>query len=267
VVSLEEDPVGHLRLIQRGDQMALARGHLGEAERRARQGLAESESRGIGQAVFVFASDLVDIRMAQGGDTLAELRRLDRKASELFADIPPLNRPYASVAFYWAYYAQDADRAEHWWNLLRDATPDAVKSGRGFANDELYRRHWLAVLRGRPEEALEDLRELQRRQPCAVCRLRNVAFVFEALQQPDSAISSLERWVNSDDFDNVLGRETSLEAVLPELARLYEQVGRDQDAAATWRRFAERWADADDALQPRVERARARAATLDGGTG
>ncbi|MGD8322224.1 MAG: tetratricopeptide repeat protein, partial [Gemmatimonadota bacterium] len=256
VVSLEDDLVGRLRLIQRGDQMALARGHLRDAERRARQGLAETEARGIGQGTFVFRTDLVDILMTEGGDTLAELRRLDRTATELFADMAPLNRAYGQVGWYWARYGRDADHAERWWDRLRAVTPEAAKSGQSFANEELSRRHWIALLRGRPREALEDLRELQRREPCSVCRLRETATAFAALQQPDSAVAYLERWVDGDDFENVVGKDTSLGEVLPELARLYEQMGRTEDAASTWRRFADHWADADAVLQPRVEAAR-----------
>jgi tetratricopeptide (TPR) repeat protein len=209
----------------------------------------------------------VDILMTEGGDTLAELRRLDRTATELFADMAPLNRAYGQVGWYWARYGRDADHAERWWDRLRAVTPEAAKSGQSFANEELSRRHWIALLRGRPREALEDLRELQRREPCSVCRLRETATAFAALQQPDSAVAYLERWVDGDDFENVVGKDTSLGEVLPELARLYEQMGRTEDAASTWRRFADHWADADDVLQPRVEAARKRADELSAGDG
>jgi tetratricopeptide (TPR) repeat protein len=140
-----------------------------------------------------------------------------------------------------------------------------MKEREAFADAELYRRQWISLLRGRPAEALEDLDELQRRRPCSLCNLRERTAAFEALRQSDSAIAALERWVKGDGFDHIDEREVGLGAVLPQLAGLYEQVGRLDDARAAWLRFADRWADADEVLQPRVRAARARAEALAAG--
>ncbi len=220
--ALDEDLVGRLRLMQTAGHLALGQGKLAEAERRFREALALAEAQGIAAAEIVLTSDLVDVHLTAGSDTLAELRRLEGEARARFDDLPPLNRRYSDLAWYWAAYGQDADRAEYWWGQQRDATPEAVREGQGFANGELYARHWLARLRGQPAEALENLRELDRRQPCRLCNLREKAGVFEDLQQPDSAIAALERFVTSDEFDYVDDRENGLGDALPELARLYE---------------------------------------------
>ncbi len=268
VAALEEDLVGRLRIMQTAGHLVLARGRLAEAERRFREAMAIAEAQGQPAAVIVLASDLVDVHLTAGADTLAELRRFEREAEARFAELPPLNRRYGDLAWYWAARGHDADRAEHWWNQLREATPEAVRGGQAFANGELYRHHWVALLRGRPDEALQDLRELERRNPCRLCNLREKAAVFEALQQPDSAVSALERFVAGDEFDHVDDRENGLGEVLPELARLYERVGRTEEARAAWNRFVDHWAEADEVLQPRVHTARERAASLadrDGG--
>jgi hypothetical protein len=68
------------------------------------------------------------------------------------------------------------------------------------------------------------------------------------LEQPDSSIAYLEAFLAHDHFDNVDDIATQSPDVLPLLARLYEEVGRTEDAAATWRRFADQWADADEVL-------------------
>lgn len=243
-------------------RIALSQGKLGEAERSLREDLSAVDARGWKAPAIGLAEALLQVHLVAGADAVAELRALEREAEKRWADLSPLDRPYDDLGLYWAEYGHDADRAERWWDQLRKATPESVKAGREFAADELYRRQWISLLQGRPADALDDLRELQRRRPCKLCNLREEAAAFEALQQPDSAIAALERWVAGDEFNRAVEREDGLGTVLPELARLYERVGRLDDARATWLRFADRWADADAALQPRVRAARARAAEL-----
>ena len=76
------------------------------------------------------------------------------------------------------------------------------------------------------------------------------------------AIAELEHFLSSTRFSEIGARETAAAHRLPQLARLYEEVGRDAEAAETWTRFADRWADADAALQARVRAARADAERL-----
>ena len=72
----------------------------------------------------------------------------------------------------------------------------------------------------------------------------------------------LESFLAHDHFDNVDDREKGAIDVLPQLARLYEEVGRTDEARATWTRMADQWADADATLQPQVRQARAEAERL-----
>jgi len=242
-------------------RIALGMGELDEAKRSLREDLATAANGREAPAIRLQGM-LMEVHLVAGADTLAELGAFEREVEKRGADLSPLDRDYDDLGLYWAKYGHDADRAEHWWGQLREATPESVRKGKEFAADELYRRQWISLLRGRPAEALDDLRELQSRGPCKLCDLRETAAAFEALQQPDSAIAALERFVAGDEFDRVVEREDGLGAVLPKLARLYEQVGRLDDARATWLRFADRWADADDVLQPRVRAARAKAEVL-----
>jgi len=105
-------------------------------------------------------------------------------------------------------------------------------------------------------------RELGFRTGCSHCDLRELAASHRRLGEPDSAIVRLEAFVNTDLFEFVDHREQQLGDVLSDLAELYEEVGRSEDARATWLRFAERWQGADESLQSRVRAARAAADRL-----
>ncbi len=262
VASLEADPVGRLRMVEMGGLLAMAQGRLDDAERRFRDGMAACDAQGLPHGSILFALDIVGVHVHRGANPVAELRRIDADAERRLATVSALDRPYDDLGLAWAEYGHDADRAEAWWERLREVTPAAVRDGPTFGLDELDRQHWLDLLRGRPADALQALRERQRRRPCALCDLRERAAVFEALQEPDSAVDALARWADGDEFDWVLSRETTLGHTLPELARLDEQLGRNDDARAAWLRFADRWAGADEALQPGVRAARERADAL-----
>jgi tetratricopeptide (TPR) repeat protein len=107
-------------------------------------------------------------------------------------------------------------------------------------------------------------RELGYRAGCSHCDLRDMAASHRRSGEPDSAIVRLEAFVQKDLFEFVGHREQQLGDVLSDLAELYEEVGRTEDARATWLRFAERWQGADESLQPRVRAALAAADRLAG---
>jgi tetratricopeptide (TPR) repeat protein len=262
VAALDADLVGRLRLGELGARIAHARGKLDDAERRLREGMAVADAQGLDVDVIWFGMGIARVRTSRGADPVAELGSLDREAERRLERMPALDRPYHEVGLGWAVHARDADRAEAWWRRLIEATTPAVQEEPTFANQALYRRQWLSLLRGRPADALRDLRELRRRRPCARCDLREAALAFEALQQPDSAIASLERWLAGEDFDLVVERAEWRGEVLDVLAGLYEEVGRVADARDAWLRLAEHWADADDALRQRANAAGRRAAEL-----
>jgi tetratricopeptide (TPR) repeat protein len=107
-------------------------------------------------------------------------------------------------------------------------------------------------------------RDLAYPDGCELCDLRERAEAHRRAGVPDSAIVRLEAFVNADLFKFVAHREQQLGDVLSDLAELYEEVGRTEDARAAWLRFAERWQDADESLQPRVRAALAAADRLAG---
>lgn len=248
--------------MRHGGLIEAARGHLGEAERRLREAMAACDAADLPEGAVYFAIDVATVRIEGGADPRTELRRMDAEAERRMDAIAPPDRAYAELGTAWADYGRDADRAEAWWKELDEATPDPVREGTTFALAELDRRHWLALLRGRPEESLRVLRAKQARQPCRLCDAQGFAETFIALEQPDSAIAALEPLVERPDFDFIQVAAADAWRLLPLLAGLYEQVGRVDDARATWQRVAELWSDADRPFRKRAEEASAHAASL-----
>ena len=177
------------------------------------------------------------------------------------------NRPYGNLAGLWAGVAKDAAQARTYADrAISQFPPEAV--GSPFYEEVLLMIDgFMGGVEGDWALTVTSLQEVARRQNnCETCFLEVIGDAFEQLEQPDSAIAYLERFVAMDIYDLVDDREAQLDVRLPQLARLYEEAGRTEDAAATWTRFADRWADADPILQPRVAAARANAARLASGS-
>jgi len=262
VAALAADPAGRVAMVETGGRLAEAEGRLDEAERRYGEGKAACDAQGRPRCSILIALDLARVRALRGADALRALRGVDAEAERSLAELPEAERPYEVLGRAWAEWAGDPARAEAWWGRLRVVAPAPVRAAPALTADELYRRHWIDLLDGRPADALAALRALEERPGCAPCDAREKARVFEALEEPDSAIAWLERWVEADELDLVVERAVERARVLPTLARLYEQADRPADAREAWLRYAEGWDGADAVLQPRVRAARARAAAL-----
>jgi tetratricopeptide (TPR) repeat protein len=100
---------------------------------------------------------------------------------------------------------------------------------------------------------------------CQRCADLLYGLVHEAAGDGSSAIARYERYVNEPFFDagNFL-MHVFAAAVHERLGMLHDQAGDTAQAAEHYRRFAALWADAEPELQPRVRRARERAAALGG---
>jgi len=263
IAQLPDDVFAQMDLRRRLGDLKEAQGKPAEARTLMLEARGIAEARGLKVQAYYSNQALAWLDLLEGGDTLAVLRRLERRFENDLADVPALNRPYGSMAFLWMLAGHDADRAEYWWGLGNEANPDEYKESVAFQEDLLFQSGGLQWVRGDHAGMLETLQDLRRRQDnCEDCYQRWFAEAYMGLQQPDSAIAYLESFMTHDYFDFVDDREGQAADVLPRLARLYEEVGRIEDAQATWTRFADRWADADAVLQPQVRRARAAAERL-----
>lgn len=123
-------------------------------------------------------------------------------------------------------------------------------------------RSRIAFERGESERLVAHLRRRAADGNCPICRLGDLADVFDRSGRPDSAIVYFERYLetpflfrNSSDYE-------WLAYTLERLGQLHDSRGDAADAVGYYLRFTELWRDADPALQPRVRAAQERLTQL-----
>lgn len=262
--ALPDDPFAQFSLRQELARIEAANGRVGAARELQLELRAMAER--VGRPVEAFYAELalgyLDLRT--GGDTLAILRRVERRFEEGLASVPVMNRPHPEIAVLWASVGENAERVGYWASRALESFPEEARESSSYQEISLLIEATLASLNGDHATALANLEEVQRRQDCTDCYLANLADIYERMDEPDSAIVYVERYLARDLFDFVPEREANAADRLVQLARLYESVGRPADAAAAWTQYADRWAEADPVLQPLVARARREAARLSG---
>ncbi|HSE27643.1 MAG TPA: tetratricopeptide repeat protein, partial [Gemmatimonadales bacterium] len=131
-------------------------------------------------------------------------------------------------------------------------------------------RHWaegaLAMAEGRPRDALAAFRavEAHPRAWCRNCAAFQQALAFDALGEPDSALSHFERGIRSPEFARARSDEIGLATALRRAGELAEQKGDRTRAREYYTQFLDLWRDADTDLQPVVRDVRGRLAQLTG---
>ncbi len=124
----------------------------------------------------------------------------------------------------------------------------------------------LALAENRSDEALEHLRQARDLVPaCETCDYFELAEVFDAMGQPDSARGYLEGIINR----RVLGIRggNNLPIIYRRLGEIYEAAGDQTKALEFYGKFVDLWAQADAVLQTKVQEVRDRMARLAGEKG
>ncbi len=241
------------------------RGRMAEAWLHYAAGIDELERRGhpIGLAGPLVSRGM--IRLVALGDTAGALAPVTEWLARLPSDTT-LAGEWVDVGILRAM-AGDVDGA-------RVALDTLVASNRG--NWSIVRGPLtaaIALAEGRPAAALEALESS--RIPCSFIygqfrtdpRLRRVLAgrAHEALDQQAGAIAEYEAYLGALPWAYPIGLDAIfLFDTLERLARLHDDLGHDDEAAAYYARAADLWADADPELQPRVRTLRERAAALVG---
>jgi len=258
-----DEVLTHLIILDNMAGLEASRGRLDAARAYHEERRALAATVGRPGTVYFSEVALARLDLLAGADSVQAVRRLERRFDEIFADVPDANRPYGDMAGLWASLGRDVDRARIWADRALGAWPPEAVGSPAYEEILLLIEAFLSRARGDFEVTLTNVREVIRRQNnCDDCYLDVLADAHDGLTQPDSAILNLERFFAVQSFALVNAQEGQGADRLEQLARLYEEVGRMEDAAATWTRFADRWAEADPVLQPRVAAARANAARL-----
>ncbi len=236
-------------------------GRLAEAREFFAEGEALAEAQDIpGQRNWA-ALIRAELELQVAEDTAAALAVIDAYLRRHpLEEMDPGFRPTIWLAFLYAE-AGAPDRAERFLEMARE---DAAEAERDEVGDA-FARAVVARARGDEATALATIREARRMPECSErpgCGLVELAFVHDQAGAADSAVVHYEAYLETPGAARFQGFWREGPKVLERLGQLHEELGNPEKAAEYFARFSELWADADAELQPRVERARERAAEL-----
>jgi tetratricopeptide (TPR) repeat protein len=240
---------------------AATQGRLALFERRAQSADAFAEARGVqgtvvANAVWVAWGDLrYRNRPADGLSRIAQAL-----ARHPLASLPPADRPYATLAWYYAAAGQPAEADR----LLAEYARTVPAGVRRADNLQYGARGAIAVAQGRPQDAVPLFRATWDSAGCTVCGLFELATTYDQLKQPDSALAVYRRYVDSPGLDRFGDDAMNLAPTYRRLGELYEARGDRVDALTYYNKFVDLWKNADPELQPAVRDVKQRIAALAG---
>jgi len=240
---------------------ARIRGRLADAERHTRMAMEVNGQRGLPGVVLADAADLAREALVFRGDSAGALRILEAALAEHPMDsMPPLDRPAAQVALVYAL-AGRREQARRLLATFEAEVPEGVRRGRW----EWYRaRGWLALVDGRPQDAVSTLVQGRRAWNCARCGSWEEGVAYERAGLADSALAAYQRAIGRDGPWKAQADQWGLGPGLKRLGELYESRGDRPRALEYYGRFVELWKEADPVLQPSVREVRGRMAALAG---
>jgi tetratricopeptide (TPR) repeat protein len=241
-------------------ELATVQGRLTLAEQHGRDAMATAERRSLkghylaGAISFGF----VDLHFRnRPGDALREVALALRRYP--LETIPPLDRPYALLA---AFYAR-AGRPDEARRLLADyerVVPAGLRNG---DSGRHAAAGYIAMAEGRWRDAIAAYQAWREESGCDPCGLFPEAQAYERLGHLDSALVRYERLVTAHDPYRLYDTDgLHLAATYKRLGELYEAAHDRVKAREYYGRFADLWKAADPELQPVVQDVRGRIARL-----
>jgi eukaryotic-like serine/threonine-protein kinase len=155
----------------------------------------------------------------------------------------------------------DARQMESW--LARDASarPNAPQQPAYQGRREAVYGH-LALASGDFAGAEARYREARRLEDNARAYQPELGLALLRSGKHEEALKELEAWAADRRLRQIFYPTMGEPLVQERLGETYEALGRRAEAAAAYEKLAELWKDADAVLQPRVQRAREKAAAL-----
>ena len=233
----------------------ITQGRLAESEEHLESATTHQEQRGVPAARLNAEIGLAFVDVGVRRDSAAARARLDAAlGAHPLEELTPLDRPYFQLAMAYAI-SGDPSRAREVWDEYQAVVPPELRG-----DDELFRHAvpgTIALAEGRYDEAVDEIRRSDVGQ-CLTCSLFGLALAYEKAGQPDSALATYERYLESTSMAQQFTDPGSLAAILERLGQLYDERGEWEKAAEYYARFVELWAEADAELQPRVQAAQQR---------
>jgi eukaryotic-like serine/threonine-protein kinase len=209
------------------------------------------------------------LRLVQGRRDAAVAGVGDLLSRGTLDSLDPLDRPYLPLVRFFAE-AGEPDRAREILAAYEAEVPEAFH---GADRREFLRaRAALRVAEGDGGGAVADLEEASRVPPphllpeserlIPIQERPEMARAYEAVGRPADAVAALERYLALPTLGRIGLDAFELPAALFRLGELHEALGDPRAAAGYYLWFAELWRSADPELQPKVEEARRRAASV-----
>jgi tetratricopeptide (TPR) repeat protein len=233
-------------------------GRLEEADQAQAQASAAAASAGVPGARY----GLLWVRFFTDGYVRGDRAAARRELEQTLVDVPldslePLDRPYLTVAGLYANLG-DRQRARAMIDAFHEAVPDAPPAR--YDDDVAIVNAELAMSESRWDEAIAAYDEFRALEPgCEYCFEYETARAHDGAGRPDSALAWYGEAIDVNGPARLAGRSFFLGPALERMARILDDEGRYEEAAAYYLRFADLWADADPELRERAEAARARA--------
>jgi len=240
---------------------AATQGRPAVFERRVQAADVFNEARGaqgavVANAVWVAWGDLrYRNRPAEGLNRIAQAL-----VKHPLASLPPTDRPYALLAWYYAAAGQPAEADR----LLAEYARTVPAGVRRADNVQYAARGAIAVAQGRPQEAVSLFRASWDSSGCTVCGLFELASTYDQLKQPDSALAVYRRYVDSPGLDRFADDAINLAPTYRRLGDLYAERGDRTNAALYYNKLLDLWKNADSELQPIITDVKQRLARLAG---
>ena len=241
--------------------LAALRGRGQEAFRRLDRVVEVREARGLAVPPGAHLQFRASYRLTTAGDTAEAVRLVDEfLGQEPLPDEAAFEGAHLSLA---AFFGQ-AGHGERGRSFLEAS--DRITAGKAAPPvlEELREdvRSLYAFLNGRPEEALAHHRKRIAEGTQRAESQFSLAELHRRLGSADSAVVHFEGYLAIPPAERFQNDTFALPWVLQRLAELHEERGSPEAAREYYLRFAELWAEADAELQPRVLRAKERAAAL-----
>ena len=245
---------------QQRASLATLAGRPAEAERFGRESIEINRRRGAIANAYVTASLVFGSDAWLRNQPEVARRRMDSLLAALpFDSLPPSNRPYLTLAEFYAQ-AGDLARAKRFYQTWEQALPATVRDH----EPQRYQSQGLIALgENRPRDAIAAFRSFQEFDGCRVCWQWEIGQAYEELRLPDSARVAYEQLVTLPE-PGTSGRQFSLALALQRLGELAETRGDKKAAVNYYTRLLDLRRQAEPELQPQVKEIKRRIADLSG---
>jgi tetratricopeptide (TPR) repeat protein len=240
--------------------LALLRGRIADAERHYLEMESALHRIGALDALVRAAVQRAEAQQTLLGDGAGARTSLDALLARPGLDIMSVGATAAPRVAAVLAAVGDTTRARKLADAW-DALPEDARGDPDSFSPELARAR-LDLAADRPGRAVERLERVSSGTIQAINYLPDLGLAYRRAGDADAAIATFERYIDFRHTRRLHRVPAHLGPALIALASLYEATGDTVQALAAHAHLVELWRDADDALQPHVQRATLRIAAL-----